>query len=140
MLVNVAFTNLTNPPIVVQELADEQFLNECCEIFDPVGFLGFPQDWYDTARNAPIGRMAWLASNPSVSFANEKIKTTDITLVTGLSFGGSSGSPVLSLPKGLKIISQPGIEVNSPYAPPRLLGIMVTDTMAASVKLPSVIS
>lgn len=100
----------------IEDLADITYLETCCEIFDMIGFIGFPQDWYDTDRNAPSGRTAWLASNPCISFSNKKVATKNTTLVTGLSFGGGSGSPVFSFPKGIKITSS--------YAPPRLMGIM----------------
>jgi hypothetical protein len=116
--------NYSFESLPIEELADLEYLKDCCEIFDMVGFIGFPQKWYDTIRNAPVGRTAWLASNPSMPFFNEYVKTVDITLVTGLSFGGSSGSPVFSLPKGLKINSGQGIKFASSYAPPRLMGIM----------------
>lgn len=110
--------------IAFAELADESFFTSWCEIFDPIGFIGYPQDWYDTASNAPIGRLAYISSDPCVSYSNKAIKTSAVTLVSGLSFGGSSGSPVFFLPKGLNLTGGNGIEINSHYTSWKLIGIM----------------
>lgn len=105
------------------EIADDGFIASWCEMFDPVGFIGFPQDWYDHSCNGPIGRIAYISSDPRL-YLNSNIKTANTTLVTGLSFGGSSGSPVFFLPKGLNLASEGGIQVKSPYTSGKLIGIM----------------
>lgn len=107
----------------LSEIADNAFFSSWCEMFDPLGFIGFPREWYDHDSNSPIGRMAYISSNPC-SFSNIHIKTTDVMLVTGLSFEGSSGSPVFFLPKGLNITGGSGININSSHTLPKLVGIM----------------
>jgi hypothetical protein len=106
------------------ELANQAFFIEKMAMLDPVAFIGFPQTWYDTARKSPIARVAYLANNPMEPFSNPEIRTEDVLLVSGLSFGGSSGSPVILLPKGLDLRGGRGITVESSYIPGKLIGIM----------------
>jgi len=92
---------------------------------DLVSFLGYPgtgssQRW-DLEWTTPVARLASLASWPHVPFTNFTIPTDDMTLVSGLSFSGSSGSLVLLHEKG---IAPGGGIVDPMYAPPTILGIM----------------
>jgi hypothetical protein len=65
--------------------------------------------------------LATLASIPAVEFRNDAVKTTEVMLVSGLSFSGSSGSPVLNQRKGIP----PGGDINDPsYVPSKIIGIM----------------
>lgn len=121
---NVTSNHYGFEPIIAIELADEDFFLNRCEMFDPVGFLGYPENWFNTLSNMSIGRTAFLASYPEEAYGNQLTKTEDVILVSGLSFKGSSGSPVFSQPKGLNIESKNGVIVNSPYVPPKLIGIM----------------
>jgi hypothetical protein len=89
---------------------------------DNISFIGFPgEDWEDRILKLPIARSAVIASLPHLSHSNDKMKTTDVTLATGFSFGGSSGSPVIlnqkSFPVGAHLI-------NPNYVPSKLIGIM----------------
>ncbi len=111
-------------PLNTTEIADEKFFLNSCELFDPIGFIGYPRTWFDIEANLPIGRPAYLASYPHKPFKNPLIKTEDTLLVSGLSFQASSGSPVFSFPKGLEIKGLGVIEVESPYTPPKLIGVM----------------
>lgn len=115
--------NFRFEPLSFSEVAEEAFFDNIAW-FDNVAFLGYPNTWYNTARMSPIGRLAHIASDPRYGFENHRIKTSNILLVAGLSFNGSSGSPVFLLQKGLKIETGPGIQVNSPFVPSRLIGIM----------------
>jgi hypothetical protein len=81
-------------PFPVKDLADKVFFDKVAWPLDEVTFIGFPQDWYDTEWVLPIGRNATIACEPSRSFSNPAIKTSDTLLVSGFSFNGSSGSPV----------------------------------------------
>ena len=99
------------------DLASDEWLDEALLMLDPVFFIGFPNTWWDQQRILPIARMAHLASMEN--FHNDGIKTDDVCLVTGLSFGGSSGSPVVSYPKEEDLGSFGKMTI-----PPRLLGIM----------------
>lgn len=88
-------------------------------------FVGFPGNagkvWHDQAWNLPIARVATVASLPAMPYTNESVKTADVTLVSGLSFSGSSGSPVFNHERGMP----PGGDIHDPgYLPPKLIGIM----------------
>lgn len=110
--------------INVRELATDSELKDHASMADPVTFIGFPgsqggEPWWDTERNLPIGRLAGIASRPDVPFSNPQIRTADVTLVSGLSFRGSSGSPVLLHHKPAPPIGAPGTG-----SLPIVLGIM----------------
>jgi hypothetical protein len=111
--------------IPVTDIADMNFFRDSLRLFDLASFVGFPggggAEWWDTGRELPIARACYLASVPSVPFENDSIETDCVVLVSGFSFSGSSGSPVISHAKGMKVGS--GLE-GGRYAPPRLLGIM----------------
>ena len=85
-------------------LATEDHLKADLKMMDPVAFIGFPgpsdAPWYDHFNQIPIARMATVAS--FYIYSNAMIRTADVSLVSGYSFGGSSGSPVISYPKGFQ--------------------------------------
>jgi hypothetical protein len=82
------------------DIANEEFFKNNLNVMDNASFIGFPgkggHPWYDTFWNLAIARTVNIASHPAVPFTNKEIKTSDVMLVSGLSFSGSSGSPVLS--------------------------------------------
>jgi hypothetical protein len=104
--------------------ADQGFFENKAELMDWVSFLGYPgtrrSKWWDTEWNTPIARHGSLASVPSIAFSNSDIRTADVSLVSGLSFAGSSGSVVLLHEKGIP----PGDILDPRYVPPTILGIM----------------
>jgi hypothetical protein len=100
-----------------QDLATEQYLIEEMAMLAPVFFIGFPNTWWDQERTLPIARMANVGSMGE--FHNAGIKTGDVCLVTGLSFGGSSGSPVVAFGKQVAAGS-----LGSYNLPPKLVGVM----------------
>jgi len=100
-----------------QDLAAEQDLADEMVMLDPVFFIGFPNTWWDQQRTLPIARTANVASMGT--YHNHAIKTGDVCLVTGLSFGGSSGSPVVKTPKHIG-----AGHFDSYFQPPRLVGVM----------------
>lgn len=107
------------------ELATEDFFQNDLNIMDPVSFIGYPGTsrtrWWDTVTNRPIARGATIASAPSKPFINPSVKTGDVTLVSGLSFGGSSGSIVVSHQKGIPL----GEGIKGPkHVAPRIIGVM----------------
>jgi len=109
----------------VGDLADQHFIEDKVQIMDVASFIGFPgkgmSRWWDQAWNLGIARSVNIASLPGVPFTHSDIKTKDITLVSGLSFSGSSGSVVILHEKSIK----PGAGlVNPSYVPPKILGIM----------------
>ena len=107
------------------DLADTEFLSKSLQAMDMASFIGFPGTgnvvWYDEAWKVPIARTINLASLPSIPFTNAQILTSDVSLVSGLSFSGSSGSPVISHSKGLNVGE--GLTGGN-YIPPKVIGIM----------------
>lgn len=104
----------------MEELATDDFFRNVLQPMDVASFLGYPgegrSEWWDTFWNVAIARTVYISSWPAIPFQNPGIKTSDVILVNGLSFSGSSGSPVLSHRR-----PQP---VGAPFGPPRILGIM----------------
>ncbi len=95
------------------------------QITDGASFIGYPglrgRPWWDQAADLPIARIATIASIPTTEFRNDAVKTTDVMLVSGLSFSGSSGSPVFNQPKGIA----PGGDIHDrSYLPSKIIGIM----------------
>jgi hypothetical protein len=106
-------------------LATDDFLRTKPALMDFVSFVGFAgsgkEQWWDQRLNTPIARLGTLASPPGVPFSNESISTGDVGLVSGLSFAGSSGSPLFLHQKGL---GPGGDVVDSGYTPACIIGIM----------------
>jgi hypothetical protein len=114
------------------DLAPEEFFDTTLPPAQSLFFIGFPgrpannllnqkaTTWWDTKWNLPIIRSAILASMPFFRFENPAIKTGDVLLVSGMSFEGSSGSPVISHEIGIKV--QPPLKAN--YVPEKIIGIM----------------
>lgn len=99
------------------EIADGPFFKSELKIMDSVSFVGFPNDLYDTKANIPIARQAAIASRPGFPFTGKAV-TGEVILVSGLSLGGSSGSPVISNEVGIKAT---GV---GRYLPRKFIGIM----------------
>lgn len=114
-------------PILEESLASAEFFSNDIGVGDSCVFIGYPsnksnQPWWDTALGLPIVRLANIASYPRIDFTNEAIKSSHARLVTGLSFSGSSGSPILNLGGQFRtkegFISLPGAIT------PKIIGIM----------------
>lgn len=106
-------TGLFAPPTAVSEsmLATfDRFRSGDVELCEPVSFIGFPSTprakWWDQEWTLPIAREASIASLPDRPFKNEAIQTSDVVLVSGLSFNGSSGSPVFTHRKHVAVAGQ----------------------------------
>lgn len=108
-----------------EELATQEFLSQSLNPMDAASFIGFPgkdgKKWYDEDWNLPIARTVHLASWPKIPFNNSAIPTQHAALVSGLSFSGSSGSPVISHEKGFKVSG--GLKGGG-YVPATVLGLM----------------
>ncbi|MFZ6182652.1 hypothetical protein [Nannocystis pusilla] len=88
-------------------IADSSWFEGRARLMDRVFFIGYPlsptglKPWWDTGWGVPIAREASIASLPFIEFENPLVQTSttvkisDIILVSGHSFGGCSGSPVL---------------------------------------------
>jgi hypothetical protein len=111
-------------PLDISMLADGPRLSANAQMMDLVSFVGFPGKtcaWWDDAANLPIARLAALASDPGRPFSNKAIRTSDVGLVSGLSFSGSSGSPLFLHEKGIRVGE--GLSGGG-HVPPQVVGIM----------------
>jgi hypothetical protein len=116
---------LGHSTFLLEELATDEFLSESVNPMDVASFVGFPgrdgKPWWDKKWNLPVSRTAHIASWPRVAFTHDEIVTTDVMLVSGLSFSGSSGSPIISHEKGFR----PGTGASDgSHVPAMILGIM----------------
>jgi hypothetical protein len=110
--------------IDIAMIADGPRLSANAQIMDLVSFVGFPGRtcaWWDDKANLPIARLGALASDPGRPFSNRAIRTDDVGLVSGLSFSGSSGSPLFLHEKGIRVGQ--GLSGGA-YVPPQVIGIM----------------
>lgn len=109
------------------DIADASWLSKEVFITDAAAFIGYPGQsdgtiWWDTKLSLPIARLATISSPPGIPFSNEMIQTADVVLVSGLSFSGSSGSPVIIHGGQVTRPIEHGTE--SYYLHPKLIGIM----------------
>jgi hypothetical protein len=108
-----------------RDLANTTFFSQNMAIMDTASFIGFAgnqtSQWWDQQWNLGVARTVNIASVPSIPFTHRDVRTSDITLVAGLSFSGSSGSVVISHEKGVR--AGAGLS-NSSYVPPKIIGIM----------------
>lgn len=111
-------------------LADEDFINTNVSMMDMASFVGFPghfsSNWWDEDGNFPIARTGNISSNPKKSFRNSSILTDEAVVFSGLSFSGSSGSPIFLHQKGINIQGLPNqiFVRNESYVPSKIIGIM----------------
>lgn len=93
--------------IAKEEIATHEDFESSIGVCDAANFIGFATyvqngksyNLWDTTSNLPIIRPANIASIPHLDFKNQAIHTSDVCLVSGLSFSGSSGSPAFSRQK-----------------------------------------
>ena len=105
-------------------LADAAFIEEQARMMDQLSFVGFPGTaggipFWDQEWNLPVARQAIISSLPGRSYVHRGIGTGDAMLVSGLSFSGSSGSPVFFHEIG----ERSGFGTHE-HVPDRIVGIM----------------
>lgn len=109
-------------------LAEASFYQHSLKVGDNCHFIGFPSHQRDNPLfDLPISRNCNISSLPLIDYYLENVrgvKTKEICLVGGFSFGGSSGSIVFSYPKGLKLGAGLSMSGGSNYVVPRLIGVM----------------
>jgi hypothetical protein len=116
--------NLSLPWLPQSYLANEEYFINELEFGDPCHFTGFPGNARNQSKyDFPILRSCFISSWPRIDYFEEDrhLKTSEIFLVNGLSFGGSSGSPVFSYERGIKVGE--GL-TGGQYRESRLVGIM----------------
>jgi len=99
-------------------LATDVFFEKEFQICDFLAFPGYPR-WHDETEDRPILRVGTLASDPRFNYSSGSA-VGNCLAYEAFSTGGSSGSPVLSMQKGLG--GNMGITTRS-YRPPCLVGI-----------------
>jgi hypothetical protein len=111
--------------IRTEEIATQDFLATGVAPMDFASFIGFPgrssEPWWDKAWEMAIARTVNIASLPAIRYSNPAVLTGDVMLVSGLSFSGSSGSPVILHSKGIKL---GGALTGGNYVPAKVIGIM----------------
>ena len=101
-----------------QMIATKNDFEQKISVCDFVAFPGYPE-WHDKATHRPIFRTGTIASDPRVDYSYKNVKGQCVAF-EAFSFGGSSGSPVFSLQKGL----QPGAGISIPgFRPAMFIGI-----------------
>ena len=100
-------------------IADNSRINEKLSVCDFVAFPGFP-DWYDRKNNLPILRTGTIASDPRFDYSHEKEDMGERIAYEAFSYGGSSGSPIFAIQKGIKVGA--GLDGGG-YREPMLVGI-----------------
>jgi hypothetical protein len=109
-----------------KDIATEaDFAQNVVKVMEPAIFIGFPgakgHSWSDSTWGLPIARECSVASWPGIAFTHPDIPTQDTVLLSGLSFSGSSGSPVFVQNRGIR----PGGDIeDSSWRPAKLVGIM----------------
>jgi hypothetical protein len=127
------------PVIKETDLADREWFQRTQTMMDDCYFIGYPGTpaalsksgrdvfHYDTRSKFPIARHAIIASPPDIPFSHDSIPTTGTVLVSGMSFHGSSGSPVVTpqmgVPHGIMDF-QVGNQKEESFRPARVIGIM----------------
>ena len=128
--VNSIFSGKPELGYIPQEfLADVKYFENILQFTDHAYFIGFSDlNWNSSKYEYPISRNCNISSYPLIDFTEETkhndiydIKTKETCLVNGLSFGGSSGSPVLTYERGIKVGT--GLTGGN-YVEPKLIGIM----------------
>lgn len=117
--------------ITKEEIATKEDFESSIGVCDAANFIGFATyiqngthyKLWDTTSNLPIIRPASIASIPHLNFKNQAIPTSDVCLVSGLSFSGSSGSPVFSRQKDA-VFNYETQRLHGGIAKAKLIGIM----------------
>ncbi len=110
----------------IGSLANSNYFKDRLNLLDACAFIGFPGDpingcWWDEELGLPIARGANIASYPPKDYVNKTIKSTAARLVTGLSFNGSSGSPIFC--NGTKVMQHGNIKISG-FIDYKCIGIM----------------
>lgn len=114
----------SNNAFPILDIATQEFLQNSVNPMDIASFVGFPgkdgKHWTDRKWGLPISRTGHISSWPKLAFENDSIPTTDTMLISGLSFSGSSGSPVILHEKGIKAAPP----LVGTHVSPKIIGIM----------------
>ena len=128
VIANLRFAGVGKGNIVLNHFINEgmiaglnDFANDL-SVCDFVAFPGYPI-WHDQVESRPILRAGTIASDPRQSYHFQRSDGTDCGDCVGyeaFSSGGSSGSPVFALQKGIK--PGAGLKFDS-YRDAKLIGI-----------------
>lgn len=87
--------------IPYEMLATENNFQSDLTICDFVAFPGFPP-WHDKRQNRPILRTGTISSDPRFAYSYSGSDDGDCVAYEAFSFGGSSGSPIFAIQKGIR--------------------------------------
>ena len=102
-------------------IAGSSYFQTDLSVCDFLAFPGYPS-WHDKIEQRPIFRSGTISSDPrkSYHFKSDPSDCGDCVAYEAFSSGGSSGSPVFALQKGIK--PGPGIQFEA-YRDAKLIGI-----------------
>ena len=103
-------------------LASQNDFDNSLSVCDMLAFIGYPEPFYDTERQAPILRSGIIASDPRFNYMEKQLG--NCLAYEAFSLGGSSGSPVLAIQKGFRVGSGLQAPANF-YRELKLVGINV---------------
>ena len=83
-------------------IANSGKINEKLSICDMVAFPGYPP-WFDKMNNLPILRTGTIASDPRFNYSFTGNDDGECIAYEAFSYGGSSGSPVFAVQKGINV-------------------------------------
>lgn len=83
-------------------VADKGQIEKDLSVCDFVAFPGYPP-WYDMLRTAPILRTGTIASDPRYDYSWDGNHQGACIGYEAFSYGGSSGSPVFAVEKGINV-------------------------------------
>ena len=125
---------LVNPPVITHDgfpsmvidfwitrhlLATNTDFESEFSVCDFVAFPGFPE-WHDKQQQRPILRTGTISSDPRYDYYWQSRYMGECVAYEAFSYGGSSGSPVFAVQKGLK----PGAGLSFPgFRDLKLIGI-----------------
>ena len=110
---------ITRAAAAIKYASQNDFDNNLA-VCDMLAFIGYPEPFYDTERQAPILRSGIIASDPRFNYMEKQFG--NCLAYEAFSLGGSSGSPVFAIQKGFKT----GKGISAPdgfYRPVLLVGI-----------------
>lgn len=103
-------------------IADREYIDSDLSVCDFVAFTGYPI-WHDSVEHRPIFRSGTISSDPRSQYHFESGQSKvagDCVAYEAFSSGGSSGSPVFALQKGIP--PGPGIKFEA-FREAKLVGI-----------------
>ena len=107
-------------PLPLDLLATKEDFQTKFSVCDFLAFPGFPE-WHDKRQRRPILRTGTIASDPRSDYSWTLNYEGECIAYEAFSYGGSSGSPVFAVPKGIRL--DPVFEGGPGFRELKLIGI-----------------